>query len=170
MRNIELKARLADLEAARRMARSIATKAIGSRHQIDTYFRCHNGRLKLRQADHMPAELIWYARPDEPGSKASDYRLVPVANPETLKTALSAALGVWTVVEKLREILLWRNVRIHLDQVAGLGNFIEFEAVLKTEQDDSVGHKQLEELRNTFAIDPSDCVSGSYSDLLSGDG
>ena len=47
-----------------------------------------------------------------------------------LKTALVAALGIRGVVHKRREIYLWHNVRIHLDEVAGLGALVEFEAVL----------------------------------------
>lgn len=167
MRNIELKARLTDLAAARETARTIATKELGLQVQTDTYFYCPNGRLKLRQIEHSPAHLVWYARPDTKGPKASDYRLVPVANPETLKAALSDAYGVWCVVRKRREIFLYHNVRIHLDEVDGLGTFLEFEAVLGGEIDDRHGHAQLAELRRQFSISDSDLLAVSYSDLLS---
>ena len=81
MRNIELKARLVDLDTARKVAAVIATKRLGPQHQIDTYFHCRHGRLKLRQIDGLRAELIWYAR-RRPGSpKPSDYQLVPLAIP-----------------------------------------------------------------------------------------
>ncbi len=166
MRNIELKARLTDLEAARELARSIATKELGLQEQTDTYFRCPNGRLKLRQIEHTHAQLVWYARPDEQGPKASDYRLVPVANPETLKAALSDAYGIWCVVRKRREIYLCDNVRIHLDDVEGLGTFLEFEAVLGPEVDDALGHSQLADLRQRFLIQDADLLAVSYSDLL----
>ncbi|NLS91098.1 MAG: class IV adenylate cyclase [Planctomycetaceae bacterium] len=167
MRNIELKARLTDLAAARETARSIATKEIGLQVQTDTYFHCPNGRLKLRQIEHAPAHLVWYARPDTEGPKASDYRLVPVANPETLKAALSDAYGIWCVVRKHREIFLYHNVRIHLDEVEGLGTFLEFEAVLGGDVDDRQGHAQLAELRRQFSISDTDLLAVSYSDLLS---
>jgi len=45
MRNIEIKARLHDLPAARRVAEKLATRRVGVQEQIDTYFRCANGRL-----------------------------------------------------------------------------------------------------------------------------
>jgi len=167
VRNIELKARLTDLAAARETARSIATKEIGLQVQTDTYFHCPNGRLKLRQIEHAPAHLVWYARPDTEGPKASDYRLVPVANPETLKAALSDAYGIWCVVRKHREIFLYHNVRIHLDEVEGLGTFLEFEAVLGGDVDDRQGHAQLAELRRQFSISDTDLLAVSYSDLLS---
>ncbi len=148
------------------MAEEIATKQLGVQHQVDTYFHCTHGRLKLRQIDGHAAQLIAYERPDDKQAKASDYRLVPVANPETLKQALTAALGVKTVVEKRREVFLYQNVRIHLDDVTGLGSFLEFEAVLGTGIDDAKGHAQLEFLRERFGIGPDDLLEGSYSDLL----
>ena len=166
MRNIELKARLVDFDRARKTAESIAEKRLGVHRQTDTYFRCHHGRLKLRQVEHVPGQLVWYARADEPGAKASDYQVVPVANPETLKAALTAALGVWIVVEKQREIFLWHNVRIHLDRVEGLGEFIEFEAVLTDGEDDASGHARLDELVERFHIEEDHFVPVSYSDLL----
>lgn len=166
MRNIELKARLADLQAARNVARAIATGRLGVQQQVDTYFHCRHGRLKLRQIDGLSAELIGYARADQKGPKASQYQLVPVSNPETLKVALSAALGVRRVVQKRREIFLVDNVRIHLDEVVGLGDFLEFEAVLGPEIDDAAGRVQLDRLIETFAIERSDLLSGSYADML----
>ena len=166
MRNIELKARLHDLAAARRTAVKIATKQLGTQHQIDTFFRCHEGRLKLRQIDGLRAELIWYQRDDQEEAKASDYVLVPTAQPETLKTALDAALGIRTVVEKKREIFLYYNVRIHLDEVVGLGTFLEFEAVLGSDIDDRMGQEQVAELSATFAIEDDDLLAVSYADML----
>jgi predicted adenylyl cyclase CyaB len=168
MRNIEIKARLADLDSARRIAAASATGRLGIQEHVDTYFHCPNGRLKLRQIDGLSAQLVWYARPDQQGPKASDYVLVPVANPETLKAALSAGLGVRGVVRKRREVFLWDNVRIHLDEVEGLGSFLEFEAVLGPRVDDAAGRAQLDQLVQEFAVDPADLLSGSYGDMLDG--
>ena len=166
MRNIELKARLPHPDAARKVAEAIATEALGTQHQVDTYFHCPQGRLKLRQIDGISAQLVWYARPDEPGSKASDYLLVPISDPEALKAALTAALGVRCIVEKRREVFLYHNVRIHLDEVKGLGSFLEFEAVLGPEVDDAAGYGQLAELIEEFSLDSGDMLPGSYADMF----
>lgn len=166
MRNIEIKARLTDLNAARKVAQAIATKRLGVQQQVDTYFHCPNGRLKLRQIDGISAQLVWYARPDQKGPKASDYRLVPVTNPETLKGALAEALGIRRVVRKRREIFFWHNVRIHLDEVEDLGSFLEFEAVLGDKMDDARGRAQLDELLARFAIGPADLLPASYGDMV----
>ena len=166
MRNIELKARLADYAAAQQVAAAIATKRLGTQHQIDTYFHCHHGRLKLRQIDGLRAELVWYARADEEGPKPSDYQLVPLQNPETLKAALAAALGIRAVVEKRREIFLYHSVRIHLDDVVGLGRFLEFEAVLGPETDETAGRALLDSLMRHFAISPADLLANSYGEMV----
>ena len=165
MRNIEIKARLRDIESARKTAAAIATGRLGVQRQIDTYFHCRRGRLKLREIEGQPAQLVWYARPDEQGPKPSDYLLVPVGDAPLLKSALTAALGVGGVVNKRREIYLWHNVRIHLDEVAGLGTFIEFEAVLGTGIDDSAGSAQLDGLSRRFGLGPDDFLAGSYGEM-----
>src|SRR5271166_3482271 len=82
MRNIEIKARLNDLPAARRVAERLATERGEIQDQVDTYFRCTNGRLKLRQISGQTAQLVWYVRPSDPRPKTSDYHLVPVPQPE----------------------------------------------------------------------------------------
>lgn len=164
-RNIELKFRLADLAPARAVAQQHATQNLGVEQQIDTYFQCPRGRLKVRQIDRHPAQLVWYQRADEPTARASDYYLVPVSNPETLKQALTAAYGIRGVVEKRREIYLIDNVRVHLDAVRDLGTFLEFEAVLGPQVDDRHGAAQLAELCEIFKLQDQDRLSGSYSDL-----
>ena len=165
-RNIELKARLADPAAALRIAEGLATSDLGTMRQVDTYFHCASGRLKLRERDGRAAELIAYQRGDQPQPKASDYRLVPVPDAAALQAALAAALGVRAVVSKQRRVLLWNNVRIHLDEVQLLGSFLEFEAVLADDMDDRRGHAQLAELSARFGIEPRDLESRSYVDLL----
>jgi adenylate cyclase, class 2 len=165
-RNIELKARLHDLAPAREVAQQLATASLGVQHQTDTYFHCRRGRLKLREITGQTAQLVSYERPDRVDAKGSDYQLVDVPDPAALKQALSAALGVRVVVAKRREIYLVNNVRIHLDEVAGLGEFLEFEAVLSPGRDDASGHQQLAKLQAAFRIQPDDLLAVSYADLL----
>ena len=67
--NIELKACLVSLDAARQIASSLADTRLPDQHQIDTYFYCRDGRLKLREIVGQRAELIAYRRPNESGPK-----------------------------------------------------------------------------------------------------
>jgi len=165
-RNIELKARLADLARARDTAARLGARPLGILRQVDTYFTCAQGRLKLRQIDDREACLIAYERPDRADAKASDYHLVPVADADALLAALSVACGVVAVVAKRRELWMYENVRIHLDDVAELGSFLEFEAVLGPDHDDRQGESQLALLRAAFEIPNSDLLARSYVDLL----
>lgn len=164
-RNLELKARCGDLAAIRSVVRQLCGGQGDVELQTDTYFQVPNGRLKLREIDGRPPVLIWYQRPNQSQTRASDYYLVEVAEPVALKTALTGALGLRGVVTKRREIFLWHNVRIHLDDVDGLGKFIEFEAVLNPANDEAVSRQRLEALISKLQLQPSQFVAGSYADL-----
>lgn len=166
MRNIELKARLRSLQRAREIATDIATSRLPDQHQIDTYFRCSTGRLKLREVNSERAELIGYSRQNTRQSKASDYQIVTIDEPEQLKRVLGETLGTLVVVEKRREIALHHSARIHIDQVVSLGNFLEFEAVLAEPADSQRGYELVEFLRHAFEIEDEDLCATSYSDLL----
>jgi adenylate cyclase class 2 len=123
--------------------------------------------LKLREEKGGEPHLIAYERPDLTGSRESRYRIVEVTQPEELKAALSAALGVAVVVAKERRLFLWEgNVRIHLDAVEGLGSFIEFEAIVADASDLAREKAQVRSLRETFAIDGADLIGESYCDLV----
>lgn len=163
-RNVELKARAADPDRLRRIANDLGARAAGVENQRDTYFHAPFGRLKLREIEGQPAVLIAYARADASHSRRSDYRLAPISDPELTKEALASSLGIRSVVEKRREIYLFRKVRIHLDDVAGQGTFLEFEAVLEPDQPEAEGHALLAELQSRFGIRDEDLIEGSYGD------
>lgn len=165
-RNIEIKARLADPAATRELAEALATERFGEMVQIDTYFYVPHGRLKLREADPGEAQLISYTRPDAEEARASDYRLVPVGDPEGLKAALTGSLGVRAVVRKRRELLWHHNVRIHLDRVEGLGSFLELEAVVGPDADEPLCRRRLDFLLGALHISAEDILPGSYGDML----
>jgi len=166
MRNIELKARLRDGVAAREIARDLATDYAGVQEQTDTYFHSAHGRLKLREIAGAAAQLIWYDRPDETQPKPSRYYLAPVDRPEDVKQLFAAVCGIRVVVKKRREIFLIRNVRVHLDEVEGLGRFLEFESVLAPNEKETSGSETLAHLRRQFGISDNDLLSGSYGEML----
>ena len=164
-RNIELKARCPDLARAAAAAKDIGATRAGELRQCDTYFHVPTGRLKLRETDGKPAELIAYARADSPEFRDSRYHLVPAPDPAALKTALASVLGVRGEVRKVRELWMYHNVRIHLDAVAGLGTFTEFEAVISSAADEAASQERLETLTSALGIGDDDRISVSYSDL-----
>jgi len=164
-RNVELKARDPDPARSRTVCEELGAESRGVLSQRDTYFQAPNGRLKLREDGGPAAELIAYTRADLPGERESAYRIVEVSQPEELRHALAETLGIEIVVEKQRHLFLWENVRIHLDEVDGLGSFIELEAVAGSESDLSREQRQVQTLRDAFGVAESDLVALSYSDM-----
>jgi len=164
--NVELKSRLRDFEHARRLAQELSGSAPQVLRQVDTYFHCTQGRLKLREISDGTQQLIAYARPDDTTVRTSRYHLVAVPDAGALREALAVTLGILVVVEKVREISLYKNVRIHLDRVCGLGDFLEFEAVLSADETLAAGEKLVRDLTGQFGLAPDDLIRGSYSDLL----
>jgi predicted adenylyl cyclase CyaB len=89
-----------------------------------------------------------------------------VPDPEALKAALAATLGIRVEVRKTRRLFLHEGVRIHLDQVEGLGHFIEFEGVATGDRDAASFAPLLADLRRRLGIEDEDLLAVSYSDLV----
>jgi homotetrameric cytidine deaminase len=166
MRNVELKAR--DPDPARTLALALEAGAedLGEIAQRDTYFSGARERLKLREQEPGESELIAYGRPNETQARVSEYRRVPVSDAGALREALDASLGTVVVVDKRRRLLLWEGVRIHLDEVDGLGSFLELEAVAPEGSDLSAERDKVERLRGELGVDDGNLVATGYSDLL----
>lgn len=174
-RNIELKARCADLAAARAASERCGARCVHVEAQRDTFFQAASGRLKLRErtwrnahgaVDRSEAELIGYRREDVAGVRESRYTVVPVPDPRLLAEALGSTVGIRGVVAKRRELWMFHNVRIHLDDVEGLGAFVEFEAVLFDGETEPVALERLAVLQEGLGIMRGAIVAGAYADLL----
>jgi homotetrameric cytidine deaminase len=166
MRNVELKSR--DLDPARTLALALALGATdeGEIRQTDTYFGGSRARVKLREQTPGDDELIAYRRPDDGDARVSEYLRVAVPDAAALREALDTAYGTRVVVAKRRRLLLWENVRIHLDEVEGLGSYMELEALAPQEADLEPAREKVARLRKELQIDDANLVPGSYSDLL----
>lgn len=164
-RNLELKARDPDPARSAVACAELGAREEGVLEQTDTYFEVAAGRLKLREEAGRGAELIAYQRPDESQWRESRYRIVPVADPASLQAALASTLGVKVVVAKRRRLFRLESAQIHLDEVRGLGDFIEFELYAEPGSDLRAERRRLASLREAFEIADRDLVAGSYSDL-----
>ena len=165
-RNVEIKARVKNAGQLRRRVAEIADAPPEIIEQEDTFFRAAKGRLKLRVFEGGNGELIYYRRPDAAGPKTSEYEIAPVADPAALKSILERVLGVSGVVRKRRELHMVGRTRIHLDDVAGLGDFIELEVVLRETENIETAQREAEKLLETLGIDRASLVAGAYVDLL----
>lgn len=164
--NIEFKARSSRNKELEQLIAPLSPQFAGEDHQRDTYFNVHHGRMKLREGNVEHA-LIHYQRSNIAGAKQSDVLLYQHNPDPALKAVLIAALGVKVVVEKRRRIFYLQNVKIHFDEVAALGQFVEVEAI---DKDGSIGIEQLQQqcrhYARLFGIEDADYMAQSYSDLL----
>lgn len=172
-RNVEIKIRLRDrgsLAAVRAAVAELADDSPKRLHQRDTYFEVSSGRLKLREITEpdgrTSTELIAYHRPDGTQPRLSTYhRLVPVADGDLART-LRAMLDVRDVVTKRREVSMSGQTRIHIDEVDGLGFFVEFEVVLRLDQSEDDGRRVAESLMKRLGVGGEQCERQGYVDLL----
>jgi predicted adenylyl cyclase CyaB len=164
-RNIEIKAKVRDFDQLRQRVEQISDTPVEVIPQTDTFFQTPQGRLKLRELPDR-GELIYYERMDATGPKQSNYFISRTTEPDSLTEILRLALGVRGVVRKQRLLYLVSKTRIHLDQVDGLGDFLEFEVVLDEADSPTEGKRIAAELMQTLGIEESDLLEGAYIDLL----
>lgn len=165
--NIEIKAKCFHPEKVEAFLFLHHAEFVGVDHQKDTYFNVPDGRLKLRQGN-IEKNLIFYNRPDKDGPKQSDFLLAPVIDGAVTEQILAKALGIKVVVEKKRKIFYIDNIKFHLDEVPGLGNFVEIEAGNKNYPDKTVEElqQQCEFYIKAFEIQKEDLINNGYSDML----
>ena len=165
-RNVEIKARAVDLDRMRRDLAALAPDPPLTVRQRDTFFYVPDGRLKLREQDDGTAELIFYERLDQTGPKLSAFLRSPCSDARATAGVLAAALGERGVVEKRREIYRVDATRVHLDEVRGLGTYLELEVVLRHDQPVEEGRRVAAELLEALRVPEAALVSGAYIDLL----
>lgn len=164
--NIEIKARARDFDEIRRRAESLSSAPMEAIPQEDIFFHTAQGRLKLRILSEDRAQLIYYTRPDQEGPKRSDYHIFHTSDPANLKRVLELAYGIRGVVRKTRYLYLVGQTRVHLDDVEGLGQFMELEVVMGEGQSDQEGQAIAQDLMASLGVEPSELLEGAYMDLL----
>ena len=168
--NVEIKAKITDLEALKQQVARISDSPAELIIQEDVFFHGSRGRLKLRIFSDSRGELIYYERADQAGPKRSLYFISGTAEPRKLAVVLKAAMGIRGVVRKKRWLYWVNSTRIHLDDVDGLGSFVELEVMLSTGQRTEEGEAIAGGLMATLGIDDSELIEGAYIDLLEREG
>ncbi len=160
--NLELKAKLDSFRKIKRILKQINAEYKGVLKQKDTYYKANKFLLKLRRVNGK-YELIKYIR-DEKGKKRwSNFELLFIEgkNPEKY---LAEILKPEAVVEKTRELYMYKNTRIHLDNVKNLGRFIELETVVDKGKRDA--QKRFDELVDLLELDKNNQIKTSYRFLI----
>jgi predicted adenylyl cyclase CyaB len=165
-RNVEIKARLRDRRAVEEIVRGRAHHGPELIVQEDVFFRCDRGRLKLRRFGDGRGELIFYRRPDVEGPATSEFVKTPTDDPDGLRSLLASALGTRGELRKRRTLYLVGSTRVHLDEVEGLGDWLELEVVLEEGQSAVHGQAVADDLMAALGVDPEDLEARAYIDLL----
>jgi predicted adenylyl cyclase CyaB len=164
--NIEIKARARNFDEIRRRAERLSSIPVETIPQEDIFFNTPQGRLKLRVLAKDRGQLIYYTRPDQEGPKRSDYHIFHTSDPANLKRVLELAYGIRGVVRKTRYLYHVGQTRVHLDEVEGLGQFMELEVVMQEGQSDIEGQAIAENLMASLGVERTDLLEGAYMDLL----
>ena len=165
MQNLEIKCRVVDVHALRRLVMAAGGSRIGELRQIDTYFRAGHGLLKLREIEGQPAELIAYERPESSGSRISDYQLYTTVDPAGLKEVLARSHDLLVTVRKVRELFLIEQTRVHLDSVEGLGSFVELETA-GTNRGPNEVRAEHERIMEALELDRTRGIGLGYAAML----
>jgi adenylate cyclase len=164
MNNLEIKARYPN-DRALRLVQSLDITEYYEFNQTDVYFNVPENRLKLRSINDESAELIYYARPDRPEAKNSYYEIYQTKDPAQLQKLLTLIFGIKNTVIKTRKVYIYKDCRIHIDNVQGLGEFLEFEVVIIHGRTAEEAQKLMQYLTEHFNITAADLVNISYTDL-----
>jgi len=164
--NIEIKAKANNFERQKHLAETLSDSPAQLIAQDDTFYSIPQGRLKLRVVTNGSGELIHYRRDDSSGPKTSNYTVYSTNSPESLHAVLGSAFGVRGVVRKKRSLYRVGQTRIHLDEVDGLGRYIELEVVVQPGQTTEQCIQTAEELMQRLEISTSDLIDRAYIDLL----
>jgi predicted adenylyl cyclase CyaB len=164
--NVEIKAILRNRAAAEAIAARLSDRPRERIRQEDIFFHSDGARLKLRILGPKRGELIRYERPDVAGLRGSHYSIARTNDPERLQEILGRTLGITGVVRKTRTLYKVGQTRIHIDQVEGLGDFLELEVVLRPGQTEMQGTAIAREILANFMIAEDQLVAAAYVDLL----
>lgn len=167
MKNIELKVSIDDFKQIIPFLKKSGAKPKQKLRQVDTYYKCNKGRFKLREINNKDFQLIFYKRPDNYSSKLSNYFVLEFSKDQykIIMVILMSAYDSLSVIKKERDLWIYKHTRIHLDNVSGLGKFLELETVVnkislmqaRKEHNDVISFLNLTRFKR---------YNKSYSDLL----
>lgn len=163
MQNVEFKAELRDAGLARAICKALKATWVANLEQKDTYYRVATGRLKRRECVGEPVEYIHYERPNRAAPKISQFTIY--TENQARERFGREALPVWVTVRKKRELFVLGHTRIHLDEVEGLGTFIEIEAIVSPHHHVGRCHESIAKLRAALSPAMGEVIDCSYADL-----
>ena len=80
MKNVESKFGVIDFGEIKISLKKIRARYKGKLNQLDTYYYCQKGHLKIREINNYFYELIFYQRPNINKPKISDLQVINLKN------------------------------------------------------------------------------------------
>jgi predicted adenylyl cyclase CyaB len=165
--NLEIKTPIEDYRRLKKqteqLARQFKSAGYHKEKQKDIYYNIKNGRLKLRIINGKSGSLIYYNRSSRQTKRVSNYIISTTKEHKELNAIMKKLYGVKVIVDKTREIYVYDNIRIHLDRVKNLGNFLEFEVIFSNLDK---AKQQLKYLLKYYKLNENQFIKVSYSDML----
>ena len=160
--NLELKIKIESHQKIQKKLAEINADNIGMLHQKDVYYNVPEGLLKLR-IENGKESLIFYRRDEKGSNRWSDFDVLKFEK-NGGEQFFNKIFTIETVVQKTRELFIYNNTRIHLDEVKALGSYLELETlVLKGKEEAKLRFKNI---INVLELDTSKQIRKSYRDLL----
>ena len=161
-KNYEIKCKLDNYKNIKELAGSLNFSYTVEK-QVDIYYKVKSGRLKLRIINDKEANLIYYNRAERSNKRISHYIISKTNDFKELDNILRKQFEVLITVEKVREIYINKNIRIHLDRVKKLGSFLEIEIIYGNL---AKAKKEMKGLIQFLKLNENTFIRNSYSDLL----
>ena len=160
--NLEIKLKLVSFDEKLKLLKKLGAKQIQILNQKDIYYSVPNGLLKLR-IENEKITLIFYNREEQKKNRWSEFHLLKFDdnNPSSF---LKKLFDVKAVVQKQRRLFLFNNTRIHLDDVKGLGKFLELETFVVEGKPDA--EIRFRDMIGFLKLDQSKQIRKSYCDLV----
>jgi adenylate cyclase class IV len=151
-RNVEIKAAVIDVVRVTAALATLSPEPGVLLVQEDTFFRCPGGRLKSGPTTRDPR------RP----TTVSRRRRSPIA----CEPCWPAPMGSSGTCASVRTVHTVGRTRVHLDEVEGLGRFVELEVVLADGEPVERGVAEAHGLMAALGIQEDQLVSHAYLDVL----
>jgi adenylate cyclase class 2 len=179
MIEVEVKLRVGNHKALEEQLKLLGAVFKGEEHQWDIYFNAPHRdffqtgeALRLRQEDQKPEATLTYKGPPvySAGSKAREEIESHIESPvENLQKhrAILEALGFRSIAEikKKRRCYLLDGIPVYLDEVEGLGSFIEVGTVVRDEEVSAM-KKKIFSLMERLGFKQEQIVPETYLELL----
>lgn len=161
--NLEIKIKVDSHKQIKSKLEKNGIKNVTLLSQKDIYYSFDKGLLKLR-IQNGEYQLIKYLRNETGKDRWSDYAILSISG-EGIEDYLKQLFNEETVVEKDRELYIYKNTRIHVDRVKKLGHFIELETVVK-DINESEAILEFNEVVALLDLNTRNELRMSYRDLL----